>query len=101
MEELAGTWDLRMRTPVGTIAAVYRFTETAGIVTGTADSGREVVAVTDVMVDGRRATWRQSVTKPMRLNLTFDVTVRDGVLNGHSRAGRLPRTEVTGTRRAD
>jgi hypothetical protein len=33
--------------------------------------------------------------------LTFDVTVGDGVLSGHSRAGRLARTEVNGTRRAD
>ena len=29
----------------------------------------------DLAVDGTRATWRQSVTKPMRLNLDFDVVV--------------------------
>jgi len=36
----------------------------------------------------------------MRLNLDFDVAVDGETLTGHSRAGRLPRTTVTGTRRA-
>jgi hypothetical protein len=35
----------------------------------------------------------------MRLNLDFDVVVDGETLYGHSRAGRLPRTTVTGTRR--
>ena len=42
--------------------------------------------------------WRQSVTRPIRLDLDFDVTARGDQLTGHSRAGRLPRTQVTGHR---
>ncbi len=42
--------------------------------------------------------WRQRVTKPMRLNLDFEVTISGDTLTGVSRAGRLPRTQVTGTR---
>jgi hypothetical protein len=44
-------------------------------------------------------TWRQQVTRPIRLNLDFDVIVNGETLTGHSHAGRLPRTTVTGTRR--
>lgn len=47
---------------------------------------------------GEHVTWRQSVTKPMRLNLVFDVTVVGDTLSGHSRAGNLPRTQVNGRR---
>jgi hypothetical protein len=37
----------------------------------------------------------------MRLNLDFDVLVDGDRLTGHSKAGRLPRSAVTGTRRGD
>ena len=49
--------------------------------------------------DGQRITWRQSVTKPIRLNLGFDVVVDGDRFGGHSRAGRLPRSAVAGVRR--
>ena len=39
------------------------------------------------------------MTTPMRLNLVFHVLVTGDALGGHSRAGRLPRSAVTGTRR--
>jgi hypothetical protein len=34
-----------------------------------------------------------------RLHLAFDVVVDGDTMAGHSRAGRLPRTTVTGIRR--
>ena len=99
---IVGTWDLRIRTPIGTIEVVYVFVETAGgVVTGTAASEREMVALQDVVVEGQRVRWRQAITRPLRLNLEFDVAIAGGELAGHSRAGRLPRSAVSGTRRAD
>jgi hypothetical protein len=56
--DLTGDWDVRIRTPIGSLAIVYSFSDDDGIV-GTA---------TD---DGDRLT-------------------------GHSKAGRLPRSAVTG-----
>jgi hypothetical protein len=100
---IAGTWDVKLRTPIGSLAVVYTFTGTAGAITGTAASRDETVPLVDVAcdgtADGQHVTWRQSVTKPMRVNLDFDVTVTGDTLSGHSWAGRLPRTRVTGTRR--
>ena len=103
MSAIVGTWDLRLRTPIGTLAAVYTFTEREGAVSGTAASRAETVPLLDVSCvagpAGERVTWRQSVTRPLRLHLDFDVTVTGDTLTGQSRAGRLPRTDVTGTRR--
>jgi len=31
----------------------------------------EEVPLTDLVLDGHRLTWAQSITKPMRLNLSF------------------------------
>ncbi len=58
----------------------------------------EEVELTDVVLDGSRLTWAQSITRPMRLNLTFDVTVDGDRLTGRSKAGRLPAAKVTGYR---
>jgi hypothetical protein len=48
-----------------------------------------------------RLTWNQSITKPLRLNLAFAVTLDGDTMTGTSRAGRLPASTVTGRRRAD
>jgi hypothetical protein len=96
---IAGDWDVTIKTPIGSLAVRYTFTEQDGALTGCAIGKDETVALQGIVVDGQRITWSQSVRKPMRLNLDFDVTVDGDRLVGHSRAGRLPRSAVTGVRR--
>jgi hypothetical protein len=96
--DVTGDWDVTIKTPIGSLAVVYTFADDGGI-TGTAMSKGETVPLRDIVVAGQRVTWRQSVTKPMRLNLEFDVTVNGDYLTGHSKAARLPRSAVTGVRR--
>ncbi|MBB3604580.1 hypothetical protein FHT40_004258 [Mycolicibacterium sp. BK556] len=100
---ILGDWDVAIKTPIGTLHVVYSFTQHDEGVAGTAAGKDETVPLSDIVVaptaDGERVTWRQTVTKPMRLKLDFDVQVHSDQLKGHSRAGRLPRTAVTGQRR--
>ncbi|MFF5403046.1 hypothetical protein ACFY8K_02780 [Streptomyces misionensis] len=96
-----GTWDLTIATPVGRIEAVARLWYDDGVLTGTAHGAGQDVPLTDLVSDGDRLTWRQSVTRPLRLNLTFAVTVTGDTLTGTSRAGRLPASQVTGVRRVE
>jgi hypothetical protein len=96
---IIGEWDVTIKTPIGSMAVVYAFTEVDGALTGTAAGKGETVPLRDIAVAGHRVTWQQSVTKPMRLNLAFDVEVDGDRLTGHSRAGRLPRSAVSGVRR--
>jgi hypothetical protein len=98
---IVGTWDVTIKTPIGSLAVVYTFIETVGAQSGSATPKDGTVPLRDLAVDGTRATWRRSVTKPLRLNLDFDVVVDGDHMSGHSRAGRLPRTVVTGVRRRD
>ncbi|MER5550976.1 hypothetical protein ABT001_04695 [Streptomyces sp. NPDC002793] len=93
-----GTWDLSLSTPIGTIKAVVELRREDGILSGVAHGTGEEVPLEDVVLDGDRLTWRQAVTKPMRLNLAFAVRVTGDTLAGTSRAGRLPASEVTGRR---
>lgn len=94
-----GTWDLSVSTPIGTIAAVVELHRRDGVLTGTAHGAGEQVPLEDVAFDHGLLTWRQSVTRPLRLNLTFAVTVDGDTLAGTSKAGRLPSSKVTGQRR--
>ncbi|MGY6653694.1 hypothetical protein ACXIZN_16120 [Amycolatopsis sp. TRM77291] len=102
MNAIAGAWELKLKTPIGTLAVTYDFVETTEGLTGTATTKDETVTLTDITTEeiseGERVTWRQSVTRPMRLDLDFDVIAIGDELTGHSRAGRLPRTKVTGSR---
>ncbi|MCT7355849.1 hypothetical protein N4P33_27395 [Streptomyces sp. 15-116A] len=95
-----GTWNLSIATPLGTMNAVVELRRHNGVLTGTAHGAGEEVPLHDVALDGDRLTWKQAVTKPLRLNLAFDVTVDGDTLRGTSRAGRLPASKVTGERRA-
>ena len=101
MHVIVGTWDMSLKTPIGTLKVVYVFTDDGGVLAGTASTQSETVPLAEIAYDGPRVTWRQSVTRPMRLHLDFDVVVDGGTLAGHSRAGRLPRTTVTGIRRGE
>ena len=94
-----GTWDLSVSTPIGRIGATVDLVREDGILTGTAHGAGEDIRLTDITLDGDRLSWKQSITRPMRLNLLFTVTVTGSTLAGTSRAGRLPASRVTGRRR--
>ncbi|WP_435191426.1 hypothetical protein [Streptomyces sp. bgisy126] len=94
-----GTWDLSVSTPIGRMKAVVELREQDAVLTGIAHGTGEEVPLGDIVLDGDRLTWKQSITKPMRLDLAFDVTVDGDTLRGTSKAGRLPSSKVTGERR--
>jgi len=94
-----GTWDLSISTPIGRIKAVVDLHHQGDTLTGTSRGAGEEVPLHEVRLDGDRLTWKQSITKPLRLNLAFALTVDGDALTGTSKAGRLPASKVTGRRR--
>lgn len=102
MTTLPGRWALSMRTPIGSIAAEMTFFESDGTLGGKAIGKDETVPLTQIhteqLADGELVTWSQAITKPMRLNLDFEVVITGDEMNGFSKAGRLPRSSVTGRR---
>ncbi len=101
---IEGTWNVRMRTPIGTLEAVFVFTEIEGVLSGEAVSDADRAEMRDVVaVRGPHSEvvrWDQTITKPMRLHLKFEVEVDGDTFQGFSKAGRLPRSRVDGIRRA-
>jgi hypothetical protein len=95
---IAGTWNLEIATPLGKQTVVLELTEENGVITGIAKGTSETVPLIDPTRDGDRLTWAQSVTRPMRLNLTSDVIIDGDAMTGTSKAGMLPTSKVTGHR---
>lgn len=95
---IAGNWRLKIATPIGTQAVTLIITERDGIIEGIAQGVAETVPMLNPRLEGAHLTWAQSITRPMRLHLTFDVTIEGDTLTGISKAGRLPSSKVTGVR---
>ena len=49
---IAGTWDVTIKTPIGSLAVVYTFTETVGVQSGSATLKDDTVPLRDLAVDG-------------------------------------------------
>jgi hypothetical protein len=98
MANFAGSWDVTIDTPIGTISAVFDITEQDGSISGVGQTDKDSVDFYDVVADGDQLTWRQDVTTPMKLTLKFDVTVEGDTMIGTSKAGIFPASKVQGTR---
>jgi len=100
MTTVIGTWRLVIDTPIGKQYAVLELSAVDGSLRGIARDEKygDEVNLTDLVLDGDRLTWAQAIRKPMRLNLTFDVTIAGDELTGHAKAGRLPSSKVNGRR---
>ncbi|MEV6073061.1 hypothetical protein AB0L82_41515 [Nocardia sp. NPDC052001] len=94
-----GTWDLTISTPIGKIKAEVELHQESDLLSGTAQGAGEQVPLRDLALNGDQLTWKQAVTKPMRLNLAFAVTIEGETLSGTAKAGRLPASKVIGQRR--
>jgi hypothetical protein len=94
----AGSWDVTINTPIGTIAAVFDITEQDGAINGSGRTDKESVDFYDVVAEGNQLTWLQDVTTPMKLTLKFVVTVDGDTMTGTSKAGIFPASKVQGTR---
>lgn len=94
-----GDWQTTIATPIGKMSVLLRIsTSHDGLLRGTATQGDEVVELLNPVWDGGRLTWAQRVKKPMRLNLTFEVTVNGDLMRGTAKAGMLPSSKVVGNR---
>lgn len=93
-----GEWRISIQTPIGLQVVLLSLAEEAGRVTGSATQGAETVSMLDVALDGDRLRWSQTVTRPMRLSISFDVTREGDRLSGTAKPGILPKVRVEGQR---
>ena len=95
---VAGTWNLSIATPVGKQEVVLELVDDDGAVTGTATGAGETVDLVNPVLAGNRLTWTQSITKPLQLDIAFDVTIDGETLEGIAKTGGFIKSKVSGTR---
>ena len=66
MATFAGSWDVTIDTPIGTIAAVFDITEQDGSISGVGRTDAETVDFYDVVADGERLLRGQAVDERRR-----------------------------------
>ncbi|MFD1676184.1 DJ-1/PfpI family protein [Alicyclobacillus fodiniaquatilis] len=95
-----GTWKVTISTPIGKQNVLFQISTKDGLVNGTATQDEERVEFVNPIITGNRMMWSQRITKPMSLELKFDVTINGNTMVGIAKAGLLPRSKVEGTRMA-
>jgi hypothetical protein len=79
---LTGTWNMRSSSPVGAQSALLELTEANGVVAGVATNDAESLPLINPTLRGNRLIWQLSMTRPLRVTLTFDVTIDGDTLTG-------------------
>ncbi|RTE11422.1 DJ-1/PfpI family protein [Paenibacillus whitsoniae] len=93
-----GEWDTTIATPIGKLQVRLSIVTYNGIVHGKAVQGNETVDFLDSVLQGDKLVWLLKITKPMRLNLKFEVAVDGDQMTGVAKAGMLPASKLTGRR---
>ncbi len=67
-------------------------------VAGTATQGAETVPFLDPTIEGNVLRWSQTVTKPMKMTLKFEVTSDGDRMEGKAKPGIFPKVKLSGAR---
>ncbi|MBP1994226.1 DJ-1/PfpI family protein [Paenibacillus eucommiae] len=93
-----GDWDTTIATPVGKLQVKLSISTSNGIVRGKAIQGDETVEFMNPALQDNKLSWSLRITKPMRLNLKFEVAADGDHMTGIAKAGLLPASKLTGKR---
>ncbi|GAA0458666.1 hypothetical protein Aca07nite_65110 [Actinoplanes capillaceus] len=94
----AGFWNVEIKTPLGVRRTMIEFSVVDGQLHGISRGEVEQLTLLDLRQDGNRLVWHQNVTKPMRMVLSFDVTVDGDTMTGTARGGPMSGAKVSGSR---
>ncbi|GAB2545419.1 DJ-1/PfpI family protein [Gracilibacillus alcaliphilus] len=93
-----GKWDTAISTPIEKLSVLFNLREKDGQISGTAQQGAETVTLDNPVLEGNQLKWGMKITKPMRLHLTFSVSVDGNKMIGEAKAGMLPASKLVGQR---
>ncbi len=93
-----GFWKIAIATPLGTRKTVLELYMEDGVLQGISRGEKEQLTLQDLSLEGNRLTWYQSITRPLRMDLAFDVTVSGDEMTGTAKGGPMPPGKVSGRR---
>jgi hypothetical protein len=96
---VVGKWNLVMKTPVGENKAELAIDEVnGGTVTGSLSADGQSEAIQKGTLNGDQLTFSADVARPMKLTVSFDLTLNGDVLEGKCKPGIFPAFAAAATR---
>jgi hypothetical protein len=93
-----GFWKVAVSTPLGTRHTVLELFTEDGVLKGISRGEKETLELKDLQHEAGRLTWYQSITRPLRMDLVFDVQVNGDDMTGTAKGGPMPAGKVSGHR---
>lgn len=93
-----GDWDTTIATPVGKLKVKLSISTRDDVIHGTATQADETVEFINPSIQDNKLIWSLRISKPMRLNLRFEVAAKGDQMTGFAKAGVLPASKLTGIR---
>lgn len=87
-----GSWEITMKTPMGTQVLQLELRSDGQTLTGTQSSMGESTEIQDGTVNGDEAAWKVDAAKPVAMKVTFAAKVDGDEISGHAKAGLFPKT---------
>jgi hypothetical protein len=94
-----GTWDLVVKGPTGPERTVLVIERNGAALSGTQTGQGTTSPLTDVKVDGKKVSWVNHVTKPMKLKVAFSGEISGRKLSGKLKVGILGSFSFTAEKR--
>nr|WP_205808489.1 hypothetical protein [Micromonospora sp. HNM0581] len=91
-------WKVAVATPFGTRRTELELFTRDDVLQGISRGEKETLTLNDLRLEGQRLSWYQSITKPMRMDLVFEVVVDGDEMTGTARGGPMPAAKVSGRR---
>lgn len=93
-----GFWKVAVTTPLGTRHTVLELYTQDGVLQGISRGESEQLVLKELELDGDRLSWYQSITKPMKMDLSFEVVVTGDDMSGTAKGGIMRSAKVSGHR---
>jgi len=85
---LEGKWNLVLKAPTGKQPSVLVVERVGDTITGTqSSSSGNIVPVEQVQIDGKKVSWVNQVTKPIKLTVTFSGEIEGNSMSGKAKIG--------------
>lgn len=98
MTNVDGTWEIVIATPFGRQEVTLQLATEGSGVTGTAQSGADLVEVQNGALDGDVLTFSVDLKKPFPTTVTYTLTFDGDAITGSAKAGPFPTSKVSGNR---
>lgn len=84
---VTGTWNMTLKTPMGERPSLLTLVEENGVLTGTMEGEGATSELLEGKFDGSKISWKNKVSRPMPMTLTFKGALDGASLSGDVKVG--------------